>query len=534
MSINLSQSSSSLNQENYSVNVEMGFFSPSEPPQTYGQGIFMRHLAPQDETKEDIEIISVPQVVVDTQAFRESVEQVKGDEKIQKRKFAPTSHWSEKLAWTTSVITGIATASGIIMWSVPQLNPYLFSAIYVAVPTGIVSTASHCLSACFLKKFVPQKALEESVSSAEDVTLDAKKIVKKLQTLEEDLAHKNADIQILTNEREALSQSLQENLTKFKFQIQNFTSQNEQLEKKVSELTCQIDELSGTKDELLNKLESFKIENEILKGTIAKASQLGMEAKLLVEQMGVEVDLLDNHDDNIADQVQALSLVIIELKKTTEKQKQMLADLSSAREATLRQNEVILEKLALIEKAKADLQDQLKLLEKENSILSESIQKFIDLSSGVAKDAKFFDENDDKFFALAQTLTKTESGLRELVKIQDTVIKTRDSSIAKLQEEIASLQKLSGEVKKESLTTQDILKSMDKQQDSFLKEIASLKIQITDYEQLKLRKESELSALTSQVDKLNTTVVGYKAVNAQMEGNLAKLLQKLRDLGVSL
>lgn len=455
--------------------------------------------------------------------------QSKENQNLSARNVTPVSHWSTKVAWFATTITGIASASGVFVWAIPSLNDAIPYGFYVAVPTGIISAIAHGISAGYLTKFIPQKALEESVEVAEGVTLTAKQIVKKLKKLETELGERNKDIAKLTLEREKLSNSLSENIEQFTGQIDGFRKQNDVLQSRVAQLNAQLEELNHAKDDLTERLEGFRRENGALKETISKATQLGVQAKALIVQMGMQVDSLDGADDDIALQVQALSSGIKELKSTTEKQRAMLKELSEAREATVKQNETIMQKLALLEKAKEELQGQLDLLQKENQILSGSIDRFIDLSADVAGNAKFFDDHDDAFVSIAEKLSGTEAGLRELIKIQDGVIKNRDAAIAKLQEQIASLQTISQQVHKGSLETQDILLAMDAQEKKFTAEIENLTAQIKGYEVIKAKKEQEIERLNAQVVKLEGHVSEFKEINTQMEANLAKLTAKIEE-----
>jgi chromosome segregation ATPase len=504
------------NTSDFRIDVEMGFISRIS----------------QDESKFE-PIPSIIEVPIEAQTFeKRDVSLPKNLENVgslRGREVMKVSHWSTKVAFVATAFTGFFAASGVIVWSTPSLNPVIPYAFYAAVPTGIISTIAHGVSSFYLKQFVPQKALEESVEVAEGVTLTAKDIVKKLKKLELELHDRTQDIAKLTLERENLSKSLSENIDQFTAQIDDFRHQNEFLQARVAQLDSQLDELNAAKNDIADRLEGFKRENGSLKETISRATQLGAQAKAIVHQMGAEVDSLDSADDDIALQVEALSKGIKELKTTTEKQRAMLQEISEAREAAQNQNSTILAKLELLEKAKADLQMQLELLQKENEVLALSIGRFIELSSDVAENARFFDERDDRFLSIAEKLSSSEVGLRELVRLQDGVIKNREGAILRLQEQIATLQTLSQEVHKGSLETQDILVAMDAQEKKFTAEIQVLTDQIRSYEELKIRKESEIARLEAQVSRLESNVSDYKIINSQMETNLSKLMKKLAE-----
>jgi chromosome segregation ATPase len=504
------------NPSDYRIDVEMGFFPQSSEAEAITEN------SAKEVKETTIEIASVTLEESTRPNLREAPT-------LKIRKIAPVSHWSTKVAWVATTITGITAASGIFVWAVPSLNGAIPYGFYVAVPTGIISAIAHGISAGYLSRFIPQKALEESVEVAEGVTLTAKEIVKKLKELEADLGERNKDIAKLTHEREMLSRSLEENIGQFTGQIEDFRRQNDLLQTRVLELSSQIEELNKAKEDLLSNLESFRRENGSLKETISRASQLGAQAKVLIQQMGLHVDSLDGAEDDIALQVQALSQGIKELKSTTEQQRLMLKEITDAREATKLQNEVIIEKLALLEKAKADLQAQLELLQQENGILSSSIGKFIDISADVAENARFFDAHDDQFVEISEKLSGTEAGLRELIKIQGSVIKNRDASILKLQEQITSLKAISEEVHRGGLETQDILVALDAQEKKFNEEIAKLTAQITSYEEVKEKKEQEIDRLKGQVARLEGHISDYRTINAQMESNLVKLTRKIEE-----
>ena len=498
------------------IDVEMGFMSRGS----------------HDESKFE-PLPNLREVIIEAPAFKKTDESIsKNSEKVgslRGRQVMDVSHWSTKVAFVATVFTGFFTATGVIVWSVPSLNPVIPYAFYAAVPTGILSTIAHGVSSFYLKQFVPQKALEESVEVSEGVTLTAKDIIKKLKKLEIELQDRTQDIAKLTSERENLSKSLSENIDQFTVQIDDFRKQNEFLQSRVAQLDSQLDELNAAKNDIAERLEGFKRENSSLKETISRATQLGAQAKALVHQMGAEVDSLDSTDDDIALQVEALSKGIKELQTTTEKQRAMLQEISEARESAESQNTIILAKLELLEKAKTDLQVQLELLQRENEVLAASIGRFIDLSSEVAENARFFDERDDRFLSIAEKLSNTETGLRELVRLQDGVIKNREAAIFRLQEQIASLQTLSQDVHKGRLETQDILAAMDAQEKKFAADIQVLTDQIKSYEELKIKKESEIVRLEAQVSRLESNVSDYKVINAQMEANLSKLMNKLAE-----
>ena len=70
---------------------------------------------------------------------------------------------------------------------------------------------------------------------------------------------------------------------------------------------------------------------------------------------------------------------------------------------------------------------------------------------------------------------------------------------------------------------------LDAQEKKFAADIQVLTDQIKSYEELKIKKESEIVRLEAQVSRLESNVSDYKVINAQMEANLSKLMNKLAE-----
>lgn len=454
-----------------------------------------------------------------------------GDLQGRKVEPAPVTHWSEKVSWVAFGVLVAAAAVGAVIWAVPSLTPAISYTLYVGVPLAGAAAVTEGIAAGYLKKFVPQKALEESIQAAEGITLSARDVVKKLRELESTLAQKNQALEQLTEERRVLQASFDESVSRLEGDVRTVRTQNELLAAHVTALEQQISSLTQGNKTLAAEVAKFKQENATLGATLARAQQLAVDAREQISHFGIGVAGLDTADNDIAAQVAQLKEQIGLLLSAHQRQQEALATVTAAKDAAIEQKRFVVEKFEQLERGKIAVQTQVELLEATNKLLMERLSAMASVTSDVSAGAKFFDEHDDALVGTALQLERAEGSLREMLVRQQAMIQQRDAVIDDLKKQLVAVQQSSVAVHQEAVEAQRVLESLDRQEEKFLREIDKLKEQLLSLQALKTAKEQEVSALSDQVLELKTSIEGLQKVNASIESSIKLMVAKLQTGG---
>ncbi|GEQ72562.1 hypothetical protein JCM33374_g6249 [Metschnikowia sp. JCM 33374] len=334
--------------------------------------------------------------------------------------------------------------------------------------------------------------------------------------MQKEFSKLSSEKETLKTQNTQLGQKLVDAESQIQIEVSKLTSERDELRSVNSQLS---DQLHETKAQMESRLAILSQERDVLKTNISDLTSKLYEAQNQVE---ITIATTSSEKDNLRKENSQLAENLLNVEKQMELE---TSKLSNHKEELKRENNILGEKLASTQnQMKSDLasvSSELNLLKKENIRTSEQLAQAID-------DKKLLEVQISEAHGLAVSSEKVS---REL----QAELSQRKTQIQKIQEQLVAEQNMVAE-------KTSIVEKHNEQNETHLKKIQSLEIQLQTQARELLQKEQEMNQRfesakvqhTEEVQRLERVVNETTSKNAELEESRKVRAEEVSALKVNL
>lgn len=458
------------------------------------------------------------------------IDSIQHEGQMMGRQVRPVTHWSTSLLkWSAISVGGAAILALGISHGATQ-DAALFVAKWVTPVALGTSSVILGIGTCCLKRFVPQRALEEDVDVEMGLTEQLGSNSRRLKELQEQYDQLLKKNEMLQKEREASDHSFHETIEGLRTHVGKLSEERAHLNNTVSGLSTLNAQLQNSIAEMRTNLNKYTVENDVLHEIQVENERLLESAKASILAFGREIPNLSAENSSFRETLGAISSYLValhrenqELKENIEKfqvnaallkdsvteEKELGKELSEHDAAFIKQIEGLKQSIEALQLENNELRSQVEHLHK---IVDEAKQVAIDVGhseEAFGKRAKEFQESTEQFASLVQEEVDDEqSGTRILTDIQKQML------------EFALQEKHIAET---SAASQKILMQLDEKEKVMLATIEKYKEQIVALEEQADLKQEILALLTQKIEE-------YSACKRNLEADIAELRELISQV----